>query len=166
MTEQEKTLTPLAQMACDEFWSPDLTKFPRDPLSPIDIPAAWEKSAHAVADHISRQLLERSETLERDAYEADKTFAMADDLLREKNAEIAKLQAFKDYVHKRLDDAGVERDPESTHKVEGCRIGGRLDLVFTEIARLKARVKQLKESQTCLACLKTKEMTCDCCDGF
>jgi hypothetical protein len=42
-------------------------------------------------------------------------------------AERDELQRFKDYVHKRLDDAGVTVDPESIHKAEGCRIGGRLD---------------------------------------
>lgn len=41
-----------------------------------------------------------------------------------------KLAAFKSYVHKRLDDAGVPSDPESPHKSEGCRIGGRLDIVL------------------------------------
>ncbi len=40
------------------------------------------------------------------------------------------LVKFKDYVHKRLDDAGVPVDPESVHKAAGCRIGGRLDWVF------------------------------------
>jgi hypothetical protein len=45
-------------------------------------------------------------------------------------AERDKLQAFKVYVHARLDAAGVPTDPESTHKAEGCRIGGRIDHVF------------------------------------
>jgi hypothetical protein len=49
--------------------------------------------------------------------------------LREAQA-VEKLQAFKDYVHKRLDDAGVSVDPESPHKAAGCRIGGRLDIVL------------------------------------
>jgi hypothetical protein len=43
--------------------------------------------------------------------------------------ELAKLRAFKAYVHKRLDEMGVPADPESPHKAEGCRIGGRLDEV-------------------------------------
>lgn len=42
------------------------------------------------------------------------------------------LQDFKDYVHKRLDDAGIEKDPESEHKAAGCRIGGRLDIVLSK----------------------------------
>lgn len=47
-----------------------------------------------------------------------------------------KLQQFKQYVHGRLDAAGVPTDPESTHRAEGCRIGGRLDLVLVERSRL------------------------------
>ncbi len=51
------------------------------------------------------------------------------------NAEMAKaerdkLQKFKDYVHGRLDAAGVPTDPDSPHKAEGCRIGGRLDILI------------------------------------
>ncbi len=41
-----------------------------------------------------------------------------------------KLQKFKDYVHARLDAAGVPTDPDSPHKAEGCRIGGRLDILI------------------------------------
>lgn len=73
--------------------------------------------------------------------------------------EINKLQAFKDYVHKRLDDAGIEKDPESEHKEHGCRIGGRLDIVIGErdnhltalevasksITELKAELSQARE---------------------
>ncbi len=44
--------------------------------------------------------------------------------------EVEKLQAFKDFVHKRLDDAGIPVDPPSVHRDHGCRIGGRLDLVL------------------------------------
>lgn len=44
--------------------------------------------------------------------------------------EVEKLKKFKEYVHGRLDAAGVPTDPESPHKAEGCRIGGRLDIVL------------------------------------
>jgi hypothetical protein len=63
-----------------------------------------------------------------------------DDLRRERD----KLQRFKDYVHKRLDDAGVPVDPDSTHKAEGCRIGGRLDCVISERDELRAECNQLR----------------------
>ena len=47
-------------------------------------------------------------------------------------AERDKLKQFKEYVHARLDAAGVPTDPESPHRAEGCRIGGRLDIVLTD----------------------------------
>lgn len=50
--------------------------------------------------------------------------------IRRLNAELEKLAKFKAYVHQRLDDAGIPVDPESAHKAEGCRIGGRLDIVL------------------------------------
>lgn len=43
---------------------------------------------------------------------------------------IEKLAGFKAYVHRRLDEAGIPADPDSPHKAEGCRIGGRLDIVL------------------------------------
>lgn len=44
--------------------------------------------------------------------------------------ELEKLRAFKAYVHGRLDMAGVPADPDSPHRAEGCRIGGRLDVLI------------------------------------
>jgi hypothetical protein len=43
-----------------------------------------------------------------------------------------KLAAFKDFVHKTLDDAGVPADPPGPHRDAGCRIGQRLAWVFAE----------------------------------
>lgn len=46
-------------------------------------------------------------------------------------AEVEKLQAFKAYVHKRLDEAGVPPDPEPAENAKhGCRIEGRLNQVL------------------------------------
>jgi len=42
----------------------------------------------------------------------------------------SKLQAFKDYVHDRLDEAGIEKEPNGEHSKAGCRIGDRLDIVL------------------------------------
>lgn len=51
--------------------------------------------------------------------------------LQQKQArEVESLRKFKAYVHRRLDEAGIPEDPDSPHKAEGCRIGGRLDLVL------------------------------------
>jgi hypothetical protein len=44
-------------------------------------------------------------------------------------AALAKLQAFKDFVHARLDTAGVPVDPPRENA--DCRIGGRLDCVLS-----------------------------------
>lgn len=52
-------------------------------------------------------------------------------------AERDKLKEFKEYVHARLDKAGVPTDPESPHKAEGCRIGGRFDIVLTRYMALE-----------------------------
>lgn len=54
------------------------------------------------------------------------------------------LQAFKDYVHKRLDAMGIPVDPESPHKANGCRIGGRLDIV-EQLQKENAELKQENE---------------------
>jgi hypothetical protein len=61
--------------------------------------------------------------------------------------ELAALRAFKAYVHQRLDEAGVTVDPDSPHKAEGCRIGGRLDEVFSERDALRARVAGLEHER-------------------
>jgi hypothetical protein len=58
-------------------------------------------------------------------------------------ARVDALQRFKEYVHKRLDDAGVPVDPESPHKAEGCRIGGRLDWLFAERHRDIGRLNRI-----------------------
>ena len=55
------------------------------------------------------------------------------------NKQLEKLQAFKDYVHNRLDDAGIEKDPESVHKDAGCRIGGRLDIALKSKLEVKEK---------------------------
>lgn len=57
--------------------------------------------------------------------------------IRTLRTELAALAKFKTYVHQRFDNAGVPVDPDSPHKAEGCRIGGRLDVVFAELAELR-----------------------------
>jgi len=59
-----------------------------------------------------------------------------------KDEQIKKLQAFKDYVHNRLDDAGID-------KCEGneCRISERLDIVLKEYhKKYDHRYKQMKSN--------------------
>lgn len=56
------------------------------------------------------------------------------------SGEVAALQRFKAYVHKRLDDAGIPTHPDGPHSKEGCRIGDRLDIALGgyALARLGA----------------------------
>lgn len=49
--------------------------------------------------------------------------------------EVKRLQAFKDWVHKYLDDHGVPTHPPGPHTAEGCRIGDRLDWVLAQLER-------------------------------
>lgn len=60
------------------------------------------------------------------------------------NMQLAKIAKFKKYVHDRLDAAGVPIDPASPHQAEGCRIGGRLDVLIGERDELRRRVKLLE----------------------
>lgn len=60
---------------------------------------------------------------------SDDLQACAREVLRLED-KIAALQKFKDFVHSRLDQAGVEKDPPGEHRDAGCRIGQRLDLVL------------------------------------
>lgn len=43
---------------------------------------------------------------------------------------VADLQRFKDFVHRRLDSAGIPTHPDGPHSKEGCRIGDRLDIAL------------------------------------
>lgn len=83
---------------------------------------------------------QRSQMTDSIAQTADTLNAYA-----ELEAERDKLLAFKAYVHRRLDEAGVTADPEGPHKAEGCRIGGRLDEVLAERESLRAANLALAE---------------------
>lgn len=61
-----------------------------------------------------------------------------------KQMEIDKLQLFKDYVHRRLNDAGVPTHPDGEHSKAGCRIGDRLDIALKR-STLEDRVTALEK---------------------
>lgn len=61
-------------------------------------------------------------------------------------AHLDALQAFKTFVHARLDRAGVPADPPGEHRDAGCRIGQRLDAVFTERDALRVDVADLRST--------------------
>lgn len=46
--------------------------------------------------------------------------------------QVEALQRFKDFVHRRLDEAGVPTHPDGPHSKEGCRVGDRLDVIQAE----------------------------------
>jgi len=52
-----------------------------------------------------------------------------------RDKQIEALQAFKDYVHGRLDAAGVPTHPEGEHSAAGCRIGDRLDIALARFGK-------------------------------
>lgn len=50
----------------------------------------------------------------------------------------AALKAFKSYVHRRLDEAGIPTHPNGAHSKQGCRVGDRLDIALAAEARATA----------------------------
>lgn len=54
------------------------------------------------------------------------------------------LQAFKAFVHGRLDQAGIPTHPDGPHSKEGCRIGDRLDIALAAKAELAEAVRLLR----------------------
>lgn len=75
------------------------------------------------------------------------------------------LQAFKDFVHRRLDEAGVPTHPDGPHSKEGCRIGDRLDIVLRSAEHswgmtlsADARAKQAEVQRDALAAEPTEAM--------
>lgn len=91
---------------------------------------AWEQDAEALAKHLSALTTERTK--------------LAADLARVEG-ERGKLQAFKDYVHKRLDEAGIPKEPNGEHSKAGCRVGDRLDIVLAAEAKAARVAEALKE---------------------
>ena len=79
---------------------------------------AEKKNGRVVADLV-RAVTERDDTLSD---------------LAAAQAEVARLQAFKSWVHAYLDSHGVPHHPPGTHGAEGCRIGDRLDWLLRRAA--------------------------------
>ena len=62
--------------------------------------------------------------------------------------ELLALRKFKEYVHKRLDEAGVPTHPNGPHSKEGCRIGDRLDIVLEAYKMMEnARANQASQEE-------------------
>lgn len=60
---------------------------------------------------------------------------------------VAELEAFKSYVHQRLDEAGIPANPQPPkHALAGCRIGDRLDVVIGSAEALRGALAGLAEN--------------------
>lgn len=67
------------------------------------------------------------------------------------------LQRFKKYVHKRLDDAGIEADPEpEKNKEHGCRVEGRLNKVLNNRIGDYKHLLALNNTNASLRCVLRK----------
>ena len=64
-----------------------------------------------------------------------KKMAKVQKLLRDAEEKVMKLQAFKDFVHSRLDGMGIPSHPDGIHSAAGCRIGDRLDIIQSSIQK-------------------------------
>ena len=60
-------------------------------------------------------------------------------------AERDALQRFKEFVHHRLDTAGIPTHPDGPHIKEGCRIGDRLDLIVQDRDAMRALAGELAD---------------------
>jgi hypothetical protein len=65
--------------------------------------------------------------------------------IEELKDQVAKLQAFKEYVHQRLDEAGIPIDPPGEHADAGCRVGQRLDIALRSPAKEEAQSSEPAE---------------------
>lgn len=63
-------------------------------------------------------------------------------LLAERDA----LQAFKEYCHQRMDEAGIPTHPNGKHSAAGCRIGDRFDILVARAERGEADLARLREA--------------------
>ncbi len=85
-------------------------------------PSMYRGTVKAFADILWRIAAENAELNKR----LDKEITYGLHVTAERDA----LPRFKDFVHKRLNDAGIEKNPDGPHSKEGCRIGDRLDIAL------------------------------------
>lgn len=78
----------------------------------------------------------------KDAKTADAAFiALSRSALPALVARVRELEKFKAYVHKRLDDAGIDTHPDGPHSKEGCRVGDRLDIALSKPAKIVTSIR-------------------------
>lgn len=130
-----------------------------------DLGIAWEGGIDAAMEAAVREITklrkEAAENLEmaqaalrssrthkdqRDALqkESDDSKAVARILERQRDEALK----FKSFVHQRLDEMGVNKNPGGPHTAKGCRIGDRLDIVAgwkAEVVLLRGELQKANE---------------------
>lgn len=106
-----------------------------------------EKAICAAVDKLIAPRVAQAVAAELASWQTKSEFLKAE---RERHAaELARLQAFKNWVHSYLDKSGVPHHPPGIHGQEGCRIGDRMDWLMAEQAatdqRWKERLKVVQE---------------------
>lgn len=88
-----------------------------------------------VQDCASEEFQEAYKNELRSTYDYFKEFVEPDEIgVNEVGDTYESLLAFKQYVHKRLDDAGIPVDPDPAKtQSTGCRVGVRLDQILNHI---------------------------------
>lgn len=106
-------------------WADEYDRALAQPAEAHQLDAAFV-AANSPSERVSP---ERADAMIRRMRERQQPAEAAQDADGARDA-VTRLQAFKDYVHQRLDDAGIPADPPSSHRDAGCRIGGRLDIAL------------------------------------
>jgi hypothetical protein len=75
--------------------------------------------------------------------------------------QLAERQKFKDWVHNYLDTHGVPHHPPGTHGEHGCRIGDRMDWIWSELIGECSKQMEAKDQELAtLEQLAAKEREC------
>lgn len=115
---------------------------------------SMDRPSQRLAPHIN--FLHASEAeLRRQVGERDATIAA----LRAERDALAK---FKEYVHLRLNGAGVPVDPPGEHRDAGCRIGQRLQWVDDRMRQLVGQVDGFREERDAAVARAEKAEEHDC----
>lgn len=92
-----------------------------------------EKKAHAATAGSHVRLREENERLERELQQAKDAVVIERGEWELQCERAEKAEAFKSYVHQRLDEAGVPTHPDGPHSKAGCRVGDRLDYLIAGV---------------------------------
>jgi hypothetical protein len=129
--ERDETMREQVSSLCSSLSEKDrLISEYKELLNPI---IDWGQSQDfPLGSSITKNVLE----LAKSAKEKEKEIQELKEELGREKQQIEKSQAFKKYVHDRLDEFGVPHDPESENNAKtGCRIEGRLNWIFLQVPK-------------------------------